>query len=211
MQNLSNATTKIQLNSISEKKTSKRKTFFSYLRNARSDREEEKLTRYFILNLPSQSPRVKRSCFPISCASFPSCRFRLFHLFISRVSKFLLHCWDSARGCEGRIVPTFPWCLYAEMRTQREKGTKRVTKGETYNEMYHKHVTESFRHQIFADLHTENETKKQRLPAIVAQVKVISSNKHKRHHVLLSRHSIRRLRLAERFEFRGVALHAAAN
>lgn len=81
MQNLSNATTKIQLNSIPEKKTSKRETFFSsYLGNARSDTEKKDME--FILNLPFARVRAFLLCY-FCMLLFSLFVFSLFHLFLS--------------------------------------------------------------------------------------------------------------------------------
>lgn len=98
MQNLSNATTKIQLNSIPEKKTSKRETFFSsYLGNAQSDTEKKDMK--LILKPPScPCTRVLALLF-LHASFFPFLVFRLFHLFLlsifsSPIRRFFSCCSD---------------------------------------------------------------------------------------------------------------------
>lgn len=104
MQNLSNATTKIQLNSRPErKKLLNVKLFFSYLGNARSDTEKKK-TWNFILNLPSPSPasRVLVLLF-LHASFFPVVSdFSTFLSLLYEVSFFLLLKSAAFTWCEVR-------------------------------------------------------------------------------------------------------------
>lgn len=130
MQNLSNATTKIQLNSIPEKKTSKRETFFIfsfslYLGKAAREAtqpEHKKDMKSYSHNppLPESAfgpPRQKIlfSYFCMLLSSLPVALVRLFHLFyLSSQAKFLffpiaiagvvflLLCWMSVRRCRNK-------------------------------------------------------------------------------------------------------------
>lgn len=90
MQNLSNATTKIQLNSIPEEKTSKRKTFFFvcsvFGKSAKRHRDKEKKTFEILFSKPPSREEILFSYFCM-LLSFLPCRFhRLFHLFYLQFS-----------------------------------------------------------------------------------------------------------------------------
>jgi hypothetical protein len=92
MQNLSNATTEIQLNSIPEKKTSKRETFFSYLENApRSDTEKKDMKISFSTSSPAPSRDL---VFLFLHASFPPLAASEFStFFLSLLCEEFLFCY----------------------------------------------------------------------------------------------------------------------
>lgn len=133
MQNLSNATTKIQLNSIPEKKTSKRETFFSsYLGNARSDTEKKRYEVYSQTSLSCSSVLAllflhASFFFFARIQAFPPFLFAFYLLFSYTKILFVL-LWRVLRRCEvaenHRQFPCFygfPFWFLAFSTGKREK------------------------------------------------------------------------------------------
>lgn len=145
IENLSNAsTTKIQLNSIPEKK-SKRETFSFYLENSRVKRQQAKKD---VKTLFSTSPHLV-FLFLFTC-------FRLFHLFISAYTKFLSPLQRAVWGGTRKNVFCRHFLIFIlEKKREWESGFGWLS-AKKHNKMYQKHVTESFGDSLsYNDKHPE--------------------------------------------------------